>query len=67
MSHFPRPQHNSLSTLKTEQTQENVFKQANNIMSNTNGNELRNESTLESFNKPNQSISSSKDIIDKIR
>ena len=67
MSHFPRPSHNSLSTLKTEGNQENVFKQANNIMSNTNGNELRNESTLESFNKPNQSISSSKDIIDKIR
>ena len=66
MSQYRRHQYNSNSVLQTED-RDNVFKQANTILSTSTEKEFRNESKFDDSNKSNGPISSSKDIMDKIR
>ena len=46
---------------------ENVFHQANSIISHSNQKDVKNGIKMEESKKPNGSISSSKDIMDKLR
>ena len=66
MSQYRRNPNSSNSTLKAED-RENVFKQANNIILNYKEKEIEKGIKIADNNKSNGSISSSKDIVDKIR
>ena len=66
MSKYNRPQQKTNSAMKSED-RENVFRQANSIISNSHQKEVKNGINIENNNKPNGQISSSKDIMDKLR
>jgi len=66
MSKYNRPQQKTNSTMKSED-RENVFRQANSIISNSHQKEVKKGINIENNNKPNVQISSSKDIMDKLR
>lgn len=66
MSKYNRHQQKTNSAMKSED-RENVFRQANSIISNSNQKEVKNGINIENKNKSNGQISSSKDIMDKLR
>ena len=66
MSQHRRNPHTANPTLKVED-RKNIFKQANNIILNSHEKEFENGIKTADNNKSNGSMSSSKDIVDKIR
>ena len=66
MSKYNRHSQKTNSSMKSED-RENVFHQANSIISHSNQKDVKNGMKIEESKKPNGSISSSKDIMDKLR
>ena len=66
MSKYNRHSQKTNSSMKLED-RENVFHQANSIISHSNQKDVKNGIKMEESKKPNGSISSSKDIMDKLR
>ena len=66
MSKYNQRLQKTNSGMKSE-NRENVFNQANSMISNSHQKEVKNDIKIQENNKPNGSISSSKEIMDKLR